>query len=302
MVLAASCATSHPPGSTTPEADPRLRAVSVNGVQLHYTMHGRGTPIVFVHGGLADYREWIPTIEKLPTDYLAITYSRRYNFPNQNALVPDHSAVVEAEDLASLLRSLKVAPAHVVGVSYGAYTALLLALKHPELVRTVTLAEPPLMSWLSDLPGGRAAREQFMSELWDPAGAAFRAGDNERALRVTVDYFVGSPGAYDHIPPHFRTTLQGNIREWKALTTSREPFPPVTRAEVGLLTVPALIITGAKTYKIGQLIDPELARIIPSAEHIDIPDSTHDMCSEKPVACAEAINSFVSKAGGLTSR
>jgi pimeloyl-ACP methyl ester carboxylesterase len=64
------------------------------------------------------------------------------------------------------------------------------------------------------------------------------------------------------------------------------------------LTVPARIITGEKTYRIGQLIDSELARVVPAAERTIIPNGTHDMCSENPLACAEAIHKFVSKSAG----
>ena len=45
-----------------------------------------------------------------------------------------------------------------MGFSYGGYTALMLALKHPELVQTLTLAEPPLATWLNDLPGDQAEK------------------------------------------------------------------------------------------------------------------------------------------------
>ncbi len=37
-----------------------LSKAHVNGVVLHYLDRGRGEPIVFVHGGLTDYREWGP--------------------------------------------------------------------------------------------------------------------------------------------------------------------------------------------------------------------------------------------------
>ena len=66
----------------------------------------------------------------------------------------DYSAIVDADDLAALIRKLKLAPAHIVGVSYGAYVALFLAARHPELVRSLVLSEPPVLRWLPEL-GGR---------------------------------------------------------------------------------------------------------------------------------------------------
>ena len=134
-----------------------LQTVRANGTSLHYVDRGKGEPIVFVHGALADYREWGPVAEQLADTYRAITYSRRYNFPNDNRRSSNnHSARVEAADLGALNRRLQLGPMHVVGVSYGAYTAPLLALREPQLIRTLTLVEPPLITWLPDLPGGPA--------------------------------------------------------------------------------------------------------------------------------------------------
>jgi non-heme chloroperoxidase len=70
-----------------------LLKAHVNGVALYYLDRGQGEPIVFVHGGLADYREWDPLAKQLVNEYRTITYSRRYNFPNDNRLsAPDHLA------------------------------------------------------------------------------------------------------------------------------------------------------------------------------------------------------------------
>lgn len=106
--------------SAAAKGETLLRA-RVNGIELHYLDRGQGDPIVFVHGGLADYREWGPVAKQLQNEYRTITYSRRYNFPNDNPLfAADHSAIVEAADLAALNRYLRLGPVHVVGVSYGA--------------------------------------------------------------------------------------------------------------------------------------------------------------------------------------
>ncbi len=131
--------------------------ILVNGVELHYVERGQGEPLIFLHGGSGDYRAWEPQLKVFSPNYRAISYSRRYSYPNQNALLArNHSAYVEAEDLAALIHKLKLGRAHLVGNSYGAFTALILALKHPELVRSLTLAEPPVHQLIRDRPKGEA--------------------------------------------------------------------------------------------------------------------------------------------------
>src|SRR3954454_1325741 len=138
------------------QAAHEVKVVRAGDVELHYVEQGTGVPIVFVHGSVDDYRSFEPQLEPLSKHYRVISSSRRYIFPNvANAMSGNHSALVEAEDLANLLKALGAYPAHIVGHSYGAYTVLILAMQHPELVRSLVLAEPPLLRWLPSLPGGQ---------------------------------------------------------------------------------------------------------------------------------------------------
>ena len=191
--------------------EPLLLAVKVvraGDVELHYVERGNGVPVIFVHGSLDDYRTFEPQLEPLSHRYRVISYSRRYNFPNAPRIPSgSHSALVEAADLASLLQALGAYPAHVVGHSYGAYTALILAMKHPELVRSLVLAEPPLLRWLPGLPDGQRRYTDFMNNMWEPTGREFRQGNSEQAMRMTIDWFgkngyliEGKPARFDALP------------------------------------------------------------------------------------------------------
>lgn len=273
-----------------------LQKVQVRGVEIHYVDSG-GTkaPLVFVHGGLSDYREWGPVADALGADYRTVRYSRRYNYPNNNPVAAgSHSAEVEAQDLAALLDRLKLGRAHIAGVSYGAYTALLVALRHPQRVRSLVLVEPPLLRWLPDLPDGAELFRAFEKQLWQPAAAAVASGDDATALRITMDFFAG-PGGLDKLPPEVQRMLRANFGEWRALLLSEDAFPPVSRDQLAQLKTPVLMLTGAKTYPIAQLVDPALERALPKAERVVIPDATHEMCTEDPSACASAIRRFLQR-------
>ena len=272
-----------------------IKKVRVNGVELHYLDKGSGIPVVLIHGGLGDYREWNPQIERISSHYRVIAYSRRYNYPNNNTEIPpDHSAIVEARDLAALLDALKLGRVHIVGYSYGALTALFFATEHPNRVRSLTMAEPPILGWLSEISGGQTELDKFMQTMWRPAGEAFRRDDPEAALRITCDYFSGI-GSYDQLPTGFRQSLMDNIREWKALTTSGDAFPMLSRDAVVSLKLPILLITGEKTLPPLRMINDALNHLLRSAKQVMIPGATHDMWLEDPERCGQATVDFLTK-------
>src|SRR6266853_3217478 len=134
------------------------RKVTVgDGMELHYVERGSGLPVVFVHGSLSDGGFWKDQLGPfVASGYRAIAYSRRFNPPNTNIPQPGYSAATDADDLAALIEKLQLGKVHVVGHSYGARSALCLAVKHPELVRTLALAEPPAVSLLAYLPADRS--------------------------------------------------------------------------------------------------------------------------------------------------
>src|SRR6266566_1180415 len=236
----------------------RPTKVVVNGVELHYIERGQGEPVVLVHGALDDYRAWDDQISPFAEHFRVIAYSRRYNFPNKSAGNPvDHSAIVEADDLAALLRELQIKRAHLIGHSYGAYTILILAIKHPELVQSLTSAEPPVHRWVAELPEGRAAFKQFM-DFWNGVGDAFRQGDTTTALRVTTSFVTKGQATYESLPTEQRKVMEENMAEWKALTTSRDAFPSLDRREVQRLRVPTLLLCGENTLTIHKLVNGEL--------------------------------------------
>lgn len=279
-----------------------LKKVRVNGAQLHYVDQGKGVPVVFVHGGLEDYRAWQPQMEAFSQRHRTIAYSRRHNYPNPRvAPGTRYSAIVDAGDLAALIRNLKLAPAHVVGVSYGAYTALFLAVRHPELVRSLVLSEPPVLRWLPEVEGGKALFTDFMSKVWEPAARGFREGD-EAGVKAAIDGFgeIGYSGSdekmtFATLPPEVRSHLLENAHEWRALTMSRDAFPALPVAAVKRIRLPTLLLSGQRSLALHGVIDTQLAALLPQVERIILANATHEMWTEYPEECRNAAIAFFAK-------
>ena len=276
--------------------------VAANGARFHVKQRGDAgaEPVVFVHLGGADYRYWDGQLDAFAAaGYHAIAYSRRYAWPNDNAMRDDYSALVDADDLGALLDALGVARgAHVVGASMGACAALALALRRPALVHSLVLAEPPMLAWAAEGSADGAVHvERFMRDAWTPARAAFLDGDAERAMTALMDYFV-APGALRAFPERLRRRVMDDARDWEAQMRSNDPFPPLPLAAVRTLPQPVLMLSGARTLPMHAAVDAALERTLLSRtpprpfERLTL-DATHDVWTDAPKECREATLEFL---------
>ena len=270
-----------PPGPAVVAAP--LHAVRVNGTSLAYRLVGdSGTPVVFVHGSLGDLGVWDAQLGAFAGTHRVLVYSRRYHPPNP-PLNDDqvYSPMLHAEDLAALLLQLELAPAHIVGSSYGAYTALVLALEHPELVRSVVLGEPPVMPLLTRTPEGDVIRRAYYAATLDPARAAFARGDSVAGMRAFVDGVSGRRGHFDRLPTAARADVLAHSFEMRReMLASREQyFPPLPCADLGRLHTPVLLLSAAGSARRLHIITEELGRCLRNDTTIAVRNADHLMHS-----------------------
>jgi pimeloyl-ACP methyl ester carboxylesterase len=184
--------------------------------------------------------------------------------------------MLHADDLAALLLQLDLAPAHVVGSSYGAYTALVLALEHPELVRSVVLGEPPVMPLLNRTPEGDALRRDYFAKVLDPARAAFARGDSVAGVRV----FLSGEGL---APSAHAKTLAHAFELRREMLASRERYmPPLACRALGALHTGVLLVSGDRSGPVFHTITSELARCLQNDSIATIPNAGHAMHAANP--------------------
>ena len=124
--------------------------LSVDDANLYYECTGAlgSSAVVFVHGSWGDHHDWDAVIPFL-SDLQLVSYDRRGH--SQSSRVGRSGDVSQdAADLAALIESLELAPAHVVGHSFGAAVGLRLAADRPALVRSLFIHEAPLFGLLTD--------------------------------------------------------------------------------------------------------------------------------------------------------
>jgi pimeloyl-ACP methyl ester carboxylesterase len=282
--------------------------IDANGTRFEYHEDGSGAPVVLVHGSANDYRTWQPQREAIARQFRVFAYSRRYHWPNDP--IPegiDYSMRQQVDDLQALLPALGAGPCHLVGHSYGAFLSLLVALRDPTLVRSLVLAEPPVMTLHVSMPPRppellkllltrprlAVAIVRFGATCIGPAQAAFRRGDALTGARTFADAVLGS-GGFDQLPQEMRTMVEDNLTNLGAELLG-SGFLPLSEGPVRALRTPTLLITGQRTPPLFRMLANHLAGLLQHAEQVDIPGASHAMHMDNPGAFNAALLGFMSR-------
>ncbi|WOH51622.1 alpha/beta fold hydrolase [Bradyrhizobium sp. sBnM-33] len=272
----------------------QTREVQINGLTLHYIELGQGIPVVLVHGTLEDYRTWDGQLEALSKGYRLISYSRRYHYPNEwTKDSTDFSVTIHARDLAAFIKALNLTPVHLIGHSYGAFIAFLVARDHPEVIRSLTLGEPPIMPLLKTTPEGDALLTAAITRSI-ATSEAFKQGNDEEGVRRFVNGVLGE-GSYEKLAPPVLKRLMDNAQELKGATSSRDLYPPTTCEDVQKVKAPTLLLDGERSPKMFRLINDRLEHCLLSVERATIPAASHQMEVENPHAFNEKVLAFIAK-------
>jgi pimeloyl-ACP methyl ester carboxylesterase len=178
-----------------------------------------------------------------------------------------------ADDSVGLLDALHLDSAHVVGASMGGMIAQLVAIRHPERVRSLT----SIMSTTGD-PAVGAPAEAAMGVLLAPP-----APDREAAIQRAVDTYrvIGSPGfEFDEQALRDRAALSydrrynpaGVARQLAAILTA-----PDRTADLGALDVPTLVVHGAADALVNVSGGRATAAAVPGAELLVLEGMGHDL-------------------------
>jgi len=293
-----------------------MAEIEIRGAKLFYTERGSGEPVVFVHGGLSDYRTWAPQLEAIGERYRAITYSRRWHWPNAPVPAGGTSHMdTHVEDLAEFITSIGAAPANVVGNSWGAYTSLVLARRYPALVRSLVVEEPPviplffkngapttgeLIRAFARRPRTAAALMGFGMTTIAPVTKLFKHGEDERAMIRFVHGVLGRE-AYESLPEERRQQMRANLSELAAEFRINAGFASFTENDARAIRVPTLALTGAKSPAVLVYLSERLLELLPDARRIVIPAASHVMHEENAPATNAAILAFLSERRALAA-
>ncbi len=110
----------------------------VNGLKMYYEIYGNGEPLVLIHGGLGAIEMFAPILPTLSQNHKVIAVDLQAHGRTADIDRPLRFDLM-ADDIAALLKYLKIDKADVMGYSVGGEVALRSAIQHPEVVRKLVV-------------------------------------------------------------------------------------------------------------------------------------------------------------------
>lgn len=238
----------------------------INKIRMRYEVSGQGAPVLLINGLSAPSVGWALQVTALAPHFQVVTFDNRGVGESDLPPEPVYTTAQMADDAAALLRHLKITRAHVLGASMGGTIAMELALRHPRLVRSLTLA----CTWAEG-----DARFLHTIESW--ISLAYRVPIEERYRHVVYPWLF--------TPAFFATKENVELAFQRAMA-----YPHQTKAEAierqgkGILAwngtrvkrlssirVPALVLVGAEDILTPPAFSRAVARRLPRARLVVLP-------------------------------
>ncbi|HEX5415235.1 MAG TPA: alpha/beta fold hydrolase [Chloroflexota bacterium] len=234
-----------------------------NGIVQNYRRIGNGPPVILIHALGLSLLQWEPQLQPLASAYTVIVYDVRGHGATDAPAGP-YSMEDFADDLQGLMDALGVGSAHIVGLSMGGMIAQEFALRCPERVRSLVLAN-------TTSEYRQEARRQFAERA--------RVAE-ERGMAPLID------GTLDRwFTEEFRRLSPGLVERIRLILGATNPhgYAAACRAVAQIDTTERLVSVGVPTLVLAgdedQSTTPEMAlkihEHIPGSTYQILPDTAH---------------------------
>ncbi|MEI9984291.1 MAG: alpha/beta hydrolase [Aliidongia sp.] len=250
------------PPTPAPIAAKRSGQAQVNGISIHYAIYGKGSPVIFLHGGLANTDYWGNQVPAVAAHHTVILMDSRGHGRSTRDQRP-YGYDLMADDVVALMDELKIARADIVGWSDGAILGIDLALRHKERVGKVfAFAANTATSGVKD------------DTETNPTFAAFidRARHEYARNSATPEDFDGFLDQISHM--------------WNAQ-------PNWSDAELKAIDTPILVVDGDHDEAIKREHTEYIATTIPHAGLLILPNASHFAFLQDPKQFNFAILHFL---------
>jgi len=124
------------PPTPAPIPTDRDGEIEANGIKIHYAIYGDGSPVIFLHGGLANTNYWGNQVPAVAAKHTVILMDSRGHGGSTRDARP-YGYDLMADDVVALMDALKIPKADIVGWSDGGILGIDLELRHKDRVGKV---------------------------------------------------------------------------------------------------------------------------------------------------------------------
>jgi pimeloyl-ACP methyl ester carboxylesterase len=242
---------------------------TIDNAKIYYEVAGKGLPLVMIHAGVADSRQWNNEFTNFAQSYQVI----RYDMRGYGKSEPVDGEFSHMSDLVSLLDTLEILePIVIMGCSMGGGLAMDFALTHPSRAKALIMVDSG--------PSGLKLDKPSSSKFAD-AEKAFEAGNLDLVAEIeTQIWFDGIDRTPEQVNPAMRKLLYEMNRlalshEIKQLGKRQPNTQTPAFNRLGDLNLPVLIIVGAHDTPYTLAAADYMTEKIPSARKVIIEDAAH---------------------------
>jgi 3-oxoadipate enol-lactonase len=251
----------------------------LNGIDLYYESHGDSDPespvVTFLHGAGGNHISWWQQVPLFSQHYRCITIDHR-GFGRSSD--PEKlGSTCYIEDLEALLDHLGVQRTALVAQSMGGLAALGYAVRHPERVSALVMADN--WGWFE----------------WPELRDRWNTLRQERAETPPAPGGMGKRYRAEHPRGVFLYQQIGGLNPPRDAATPFLGGGGVTRDEVAALAVPTLWLVGGEDPTVPPEIIREMHALTPGSEYIEVPGSGHSLYFEDAPAFNEHAGAFIEK-------
>jgi pimeloyl-ACP methyl ester carboxylesterase len=255
--------------------------VQIDGARLYYEECGTGSQtVVLIHDGVVNSAVWDQVWPAFCKHFRTIRYDRR-GYGRSPAATTWYS---ETDDLAALLRHLKVGRAALVGSSHGGELSIDFTLAHPEIVQQLVLVGPVV----SGMP-----YSQHFLDRGRHAFGLLEKGDVKAAISEwSKDKYLIAPGN-DAARKRLFDLLSANPQDMSHTDYALPTKPALPR--LSEIYVPTLLLVGDADIPDVHAHAGAIEAGIPNAHREVMVGAGHIMYLEKPAEFSQRVISFIER-------
>ena len=275
------------PAAEAPAPDRGL--VTVPGGRIAYEVSGTGPTVVLIHDGLLPSATWDEQMAPFSQRFRVVRYDRR-GYGSSETTTRDYSNV---DDLKAVLDHVGVTKAALVGCSAGGALALDFALAHPDRVTSLVLVGPIL--------SGFGFTEHFMRRnAANAAPGLMRKDDAASIERWATDPFITDARNVEARRRLMELLVRYPQSATRKVLHSARPDPD-SRARLGELKVPLLLVTGASDVPDVHAHIGAIASGVRHAERVVIAQAGHLPQLEQPAEFNARVLEFLDPRGAAAA-